>query len=195
MLSFLRKHPRPPSYQHLRSTLLLPLSSVKLPCLQGQFTQGFPHCLCFRGHLQGLQEGCSPGEEARCRSEEAESDREKQGNIGAGREEGRHKGHKYLPFLSRVFLGSQGPMSCGSLRGHCRCPLDPHWLPTMLAVSSLSPGVVAVINSCSKLNQALVQGVRHSSHTFRYHDLCLPTTSLQADNITLKQATHNPVPG
>lgn len=105
---------RPPSSQHLRATLLLPLSSVKLPCLQGQFAQGFPHCLCFWGHLQGLQEGCSPGEEAKCRSE-AESDREK---LGGKREEQRPQ---YLPFLSRVFLGSQGPMSCRSLRGHCRC--------------------------------------------------------------------------
>lgn len=52
-----------PGCQHLSNTWLSPLSSVELPCLQGQFAQGFPHCLCFRRHLQGLQEGCCPGEE------------------------------------------------------------------------------------------------------------------------------------
>lgn len=109
---------RPPSYQHLRCTPLLPLSSVKLPCLQGQFAQGFPHCLCFRGHLQGLQEGCSPGEEEgkQSTSEARElTDRSQIWNTGAGREEGRNK-------------ESHDPVSYGSLRGRspplgCQQPL------------------------------------------------------------------------
>ena len=61
----------------------------------------------------------------------------------------------------------------------------PTWLTTTLVVSSLSPGVVAVIDGCSKLNQALVQGVGHSHHTLGHHHLCLPSTSLQTYNITL----------
>ena len=61
----------------------------------------------------------------------------------------------------------------------------PTWLTTTLVVSSLSLGVVAVIDGCSKLNQALVQGVGHSRHTLGHHHLCLPSTSLQTYNITL----------
>ena len=71
------------------------------------------------------------------------------------------------------------------LSSHCRSPLCPHHLTTTLVVSSLSLGVVAVIDGCSKLNQALVQGVGHSRHTLGHHHLCLPSTSLQTYNITL----------
>ena len=49
----------------------------------------------------------------------------------------------------------------------------------------VSPGVVAIINGCSKLNKALVQGVGNCSHTFGHHHLCLSPTSLETYNITL----------
>lgn len=39
-----------------------PLGDVELPCLERQPAQGFPHCLCFWGHFQSLQEGCGPEE-------------------------------------------------------------------------------------------------------------------------------------
>lgn len=58
---------------------------------------------------------------------------------------------------------------------HHRAGYQPH----------VSPGVVAVINGCSKLNKALIQGVGNCSHTFGHHHLRLSPTSLQTYNITL----------
>lgn len=50
---------------------------------------------------------------------------------------------------------------------------------------SPSPGVVAVINGRSKLDQALIQHVGNSRHTFGHHHLGLPTAPLQTYHITL----------
>lgn len=48
-----------------------------------------------------------------------------------------------------------------------------------------SPGVVAVINGCSKLDKALVQCVGNCSHTFGHHHLGLSPAPLQTYDITL----------
>lgn len=77
--------------------------------------------------------------------------------------------------------------------GGASCPAHPsssslrtslcHHLPG--GQPSPSPGVVAVIDGRSKLDQALIQRVGNSCHTFGHHHLGLPTAPLQTYHITL----------
>lgn len=77
--------------------------------------------------------------------------------------------------------GQGGPgISCLDRASFTTCP---QLLVTGPAPSS--PGVVAIINGCSKLNEALIQCVGNCSHTFGHHHLGLSPFPLQAYNVTL----------
>lgn len=94
--------------------------------------------------------------------------------------QGRRRPGNYLSFLSN--LPGSPVFTTLPRSSSLRIRLSHHLVGYQ---PSPSPGIVAVINGCSKLNKALIQCVGNCSHTFGHHHLRFSPAPLQSYNITL----------